>query len=471
MRRQTLALIAVLAAVAFYVVLFFAVPMPSLKGIIGEAIGGVARRWRFLWLYFAAPEFLIQSWFGAPGEGGILDRLPVLALASGIVATAACLGWLLLVLIGAERRLARLEVFVFSTAVGLTTISTYVLAVGLVGMVRSRAIFLVPGLLVLTAAGWLYARRRNAERKPRPRGRNLPARLAASDSRSKKGQAEKLRSRFASHSPPAAPSADWLSPRWLWLAVPFVVMFVLSSVLPPLAFDVREYHLQVPKEFFLGGSIGFLPHNVYGNMAMGTEMLSLLAMTLSGDWWLGSLVGKTIIALFAPLAALGLLAAGRRFFSPTAGIVAAVVYLATPWVPNVSTTGLVEGASAFYLLLAVYAMLLWQEGTGDRGQGAGEKNAKCKTAEDRASSALAPHASLLLLAGYLAGGAVATKYPAALFVFLPLAIWSVVVSARNGWGHTLRHLTLFTLAAAVACGLWFGKNWALIGKPHVSIAQ
>ena len=63
---------------------------------------------------------------------------------------------------------------------------------------------------------------------------------------------------------------------------------------------MREYHLQVPKEFYQQGQVGFLPHNAYGNMALGTEMLSLLAMVVAGDWWVGALAGKTVIAMFAP---------------------------------------------------------------------------------------------------------------------------------------------------------------------------
>ena len=59
-------------------------------------------------------------------------------------------------------------------------------------------------------------------------------------------------------------------------------------MLPPLDFDVCEYHLQAPKEFFQQGRITFLPHNVYANMALGTEMLSLLAMVVAGDWWWGA---------------------------------------------------------------------------------------------------------------------------------------------------------------------------------------
>ena len=163
-----------------------------------------------------------------------------------------------------------------------------------------------------------------------------------------------------------------------------MLAILLAAMLPPLDFDVREYHLQAPKEFFEQGQITFLPHNVYANMALGTEMLSLLAMVLSGDWWLGALAGKTVIAGFTLLCGLGLWAAGRRLFSPTAGVVAALVYLSIPWVTSIASGGFVEGASACYLFLALYALLLHRE------QGTPS----------------------LLLAGYLAGGAVSTKYPA-----------------------------------------------------------
>jgi len=87
-------------------------------------------------------------------------------------------------------------------------------------------------------------------------------------------------------------------------------------------------------------------------------MLSLLAMTLAGDWWWGALIGKTVIVVFTPLCAAAIYAAGHRFLSTTAGLVGALVYLSTPWIFSVSTSGLVEGASACYLFLALYALLL-----------------------------------------------------------------------------------------------------------------
>ena len=71
----------------------------------------------------------------------------------------------------------------------------------------------------------------------------------------------------------------------------------IGGALTPVEFDVREYHLQVPKEFYQSGRISFLPHNVYGNMPLGSEMLPLAAMVATDDWWFGALVGKAMIAL------------------------------------------------------------------------------------------------------------------------------------------------------------------------------
>ena len=69
-------------------------------------------------------------------------------------------------------------------------------------------------------------------------------------------------------------------------------------MVPPMDFNVCEYHLQAPKEFLQQGRIASLPHNVYANMPLGAEMLSLLGMVLAGDWWAGGLVAEGITAAF-----------------------------------------------------------------------------------------------------------------------------------------------------------------------------
>ena len=181
-------------------------------------------------------------------------------------------------------------------------------------------------------------------------------------------------------------------------------------------------------------------------------MLSLLSMVLLGDWWTGALVGKTLIACYAPLTALALLAAGRRFVSPSAGILAALIYISIPWVALVSTQGLVEGAFAFYLLIGFYALLLWREK---------------RFPQDHPNK-------FLVLAGFLAGGAVACKYTAVIYCMVPLTA-RVVIQARLRARKLVpqpslllaigKPLCIFLLAAALGCGLWFGKNAVFTGNP------
>jgi hypothetical protein len=442
--KRLIPLLLVLASLAAYWWLFLAQRMPSVENALarvstgeqGEEAEAFPRNQVFSFLF--RPDILAESWFGRPPEISLWDRLPLAAIAGGIVLWAAALGWLLLALIRADTGLTRCEVFVFSTAVGLNAVSTFVLSVGLCGGLHWRTVFLLPTAITVAAAAWLWWRRRGVSATAVP-----------------------------------ASAGNGLSRHWLWLAAPAVAVIVLGGMLPPADFDVREYHLEAPKEFYQQGRITLLAHNVYANMPLGAEMLCLLGMAITGDWWLGALVGKTVIALMAPLTALGLWAAGRRLFSPAAGVVAAVVYLSIPWVVRVSTAGLVDAALGCYLFLAVYAVLL-----ATAGEVRGLKSpGGARNASHLLITYHLPPTTYVLLAGYLAGGAVSCKYPALAYAVLPLLVWIALTGlleaarphdARRrlaAIGAASARVGGFVLAVAIGCGLWFGKNWALTGNP------
>jgi 4-amino-4-deoxy-L-arabinose transferase-like glycosyltransferase len=225
----------------------------------------------------------------------------------------------------------------------------------------------------------------------------------------------------------------------------FALVIVLGGVLPPWDFDVREYHLQAPKEWFQQGRIGFMPHNIYANMPLGAEMHALLAMTvMPGErgWWYGALAGKTVMACFSLLTALSLVSAGRRFLgSEFSGWIAALVYLAQPWIVHTSIQGLNEPAVANYAWLAVYACLLGRQIT--------------------ASGSPWNEAAL---AGLFAGSAVACKYPAVLFVVAPLGAWLLFETLR-AQPRDFKPLLAFLLGILVTCGPWLAKNAVLTGNP------
>lgn len=399
--------LAVLAGVAIYVFAFYRAPPFRLQTALG----------------ILAPDAIISDWFGEKGAPlGFFDRLPLLLLALAIVAlgwttgTVFIRGWRL------DRHLTRLETELFSIGVGMSLWSIWTLLVGLFGLLSQTWLLWLPGVVTASVAGFQVANRQEVTPAP--------------------------------SIPKCGRGSDWLWPSTLLLAIPFVLFYLWASLLPPVTvsdFDVREYHLQVPKEWFLAGQVTFLPHNVYGNMPLGAEMFALLAMTIvpgADGWWYGALVGKCVMAILSLLTALVLFAAGRRMGSNTAGVIAALVYISTPWIYLVSVSGRNEGVLAFYLALAVYAVWLWRMESGRQD----------------ASATTVMH--LLKLAGFFAGSAAAVKYPAVLFVVAPLTIAVTVGHRKFDWKSGL----VFLVGVFAASGLWYAKNWALAGNPVYPLA-
>jgi hypothetical protein len=407
---------------AGYAALFYGAPIADLGG--NSRASALAQM-------LLLPDELAANWTGEPAEFAIVDRLRVIVPALALFGVCGLAGALVMRATRADRGLAPLEHLFFACGVGCGVVSLYTFLVGVAGGLQVRALFVAPGL-ALTAWG-LFA-------LWQARGRDVATKGGAH-------AAEEYERDNAIN--------------WLWWGAPFVIVIALGGSLTPVDFDVREYHLQVPKEFYLNGQIGFLPHNVYGNMPLGSEMLPLAAMATLADWWFGALVGKVVVALAAPLTALGLMAAGQRFVSTTVGVVAALVYISTPWIVRVSTLGLMEGFSSLYLWGTVYAVILWWR--DERGD----------------------NTSRLLLAGFLAGSGAACKYPNVLYILMP----ATVVVAVHAWrqGHSSRQnssndaggihsaawlqpVLAFVLASGVACGPWFVKNWILTGNPVYPLA-
>lgn len=354
------------------------------------------------------PDERIAEWFGRDWTRfGMAHRLPLVAVASWILVVGTLTGRLILDALQVDRHIARLERWLFSLAVGMNVLSLLTLALGLAGQLHHRWWWYLWCAVVLGLSAWRWGR--------------------------------------------WSGMGDWQAPRverssvWFWLSSVLVAFILLGSFLPPWHFDVREYHLQVPKEWFQQGAVTFLPHNVYGNMPLGAETHALLSMVVmwgQDRWWWGALAGKAVMGTFAIWTALAVYAAGRRWFGENAGVLSAFVFLATPWVTMVSTSGLIDVVSACYYVLALHATLLWLTSEAEHRRW-----------------------PLLALAGFLAGSAVACKYPALLFLVAPLGliclIATVVRRSSFHWSGPL----VFTLAVLAGCGLWLGKNWVLTSNP------
>ena len=359
---------------------------------------------------------------GRPPEGWQFFQWNLVALAAFVIIGATALGRLLLRFVGTHSG-PRLETNVFGFGLGLSFVSLATLATGLAGSMTGRDVrwLLIASLALELLCTIVVARRRRGEPKDDNEADPIPLPLK---------------------------SAVLV----LILVAPIGLMMLLGAMSPPTDFDVREYHLQAPKEHFQNGQIEFLPHNAYTSFPFLTEMLSLLGMMLTGDWYTGALVGKIILASFAPMTALALIAAGRRCFEPRAGWLAAAIFLTTPWTYRISIIAYAEGGLTFFL----FASLL----------------ATARLLRDRQVGSAA-------LIGFMAGSAMACKYPALVSVVVPCAVtisWRCLRKSPKDDPLAppkppLRlALTVFAVGVAVTAGPWLLKNLVETRNPVYPLA-
>lgn len=227
----------------------------------------------------------------------------------------------------------------------------------------------------------------------------------------------------------------------------FVVAMALGAMLPSIDFDVKEYHLQGPKEWYQSGAVTLLAHNVYTSFPFLTEMFTLLGMVLTDDWQRGALVGKLVLMTFAPLTTLGVFALARRWFDSRIAWTAALIHTSTPWTYRISVIAYAEGGLTFFLLATLLAVLLAIDTDDSRER-----------------------LKRTFLAGLLAGSAMACKYPGVLSVVIPLGgalLWTQWRTRSDT--QPARRLAMISLTFATGCALtvgpWLLKNLAETGNP------
>jgi hypothetical protein len=365
----------------------------------------------------------------ASGWRYLPQRFDLMTVAAFVLCGAWGVGRLLLRALRATEAMTHLERFVFATGLGLAALSLLTLGCGLAGFLNR---WLLGGAIIAAIV---------AEAAIRVLRRGGPV-------------------------PSESPVADARALKWscLLTAVPFLLAIGLGAMLPSFDFDVKEYHLQGPKEYFQNGRIAFLPHNVYTSFPFFTEMLSLLGMVLRDDWQRGALAGKAVLACFAPLTSLGLYAAGRRWFGTVAGCLAALIHITTPWTYRISIIAYAEGGLSFYLFAALFAVMLGIQARVRRPSEAVASSA-------RQHDGLGRPSCLFLLAGLFAGSAMACKYPGVVQVVIPLGIAVAVfprfISVANAewWKQGLRHGCAFAVGTAIAVGPWLLKNTVETGNP------
>lgn len=269
----------------------------------------------------------------------------------------------------------------------------------------------------------------------------------------------------------------WLKRVIVAACAPFVIAILLGAFLPATDFDVKEYHLQGPKEYWLAGRIQFLPHNVYTSFPFLTEMLSLSAMAIRGDWLRGAWAGQAVLMSYSVIAALGVFAVTRRLGGDRAAWLAVLIWLTSPWTFRISTIAYTEGALATYLILTVLAFAITQDSPREL-----KVDARLITESSPLSVAWMARRPTVWTKGYpvylgwigwtgfLAGSAAACKYPGVLSAVIPFGIAIAWVACRcpgtmPRWKGLACDLLTYGAGVLIAFAPWLLKNLIETGNP------
>jgi 4-amino-4-deoxy-L-arabinose transferase-like glycosyltransferase len=227
-------------------------------------------------------------------------------------------------------------------------------------------------------------------------------------------------------------------------------MLLFLATLPPgmvwsgegFGYDVMEYHLQAPREYFDAAFIHFLPHNVYSNFPQQVEIHYLLLMHLTQ----GDLAAAIPAQLFHAALTIAAVIALGAFVAPGWGRL--IAWLVAGSVPALIYTGClayVEGGLLLYTALAggLAIRLLGQEA-------------------DTSWQAW-------VLVGLMAGLAGACKYTGLVLVAVPLALL-VAALLRSGIRQRVGVFLVIGLAATAAMSPWLIRNMIFTGNPVFPLA-
>lgn len=364
--------------------------------------------------FFSLSPFSPPLWLANLGRAGhLLTYVPRLALMAMFSVFALLLGGVLFrAVAGPENKDVRdLDWLLFSLGLGFGALSLLTLGLGFLGLLNR------PALLAVLAGGALLGAARFA-RDLKPRLAGLAAELVAI--------------RFS-----------WFDRALLFVLFLYGAAALVWVLAPEIFFDSLVYHLAVPSSYLQEGRVIAEPSNLNSAFPLLMQMLYGAGLLLSDDVLAKLMHFSTGLFLLGTLFAMG-----RRWFSVTAGLLAAVIFCSMPMsLMNMCSTG-VEIGSAWFTALAVYALLLFSS----REDGA------AASALDRT----------LLLAGVFAGLACGTKYPA---LFTVIAGWAVIFYRRRAQDAprdtklAAKQALFFGVAAGLVFLPWPLKNFFFHGNP------
>ncbi len=351
-----------------------------------------------------------------------------------VVAAAAGWGAWPTAWLGFGRRSAAQQVCI-ATALGLGLLSLLTLVLGVVGVLNRPAAWTLLAIGGVAGLARLYlTQAERTARRDRTAAGKQPGAIGAG-------------------APPFAPQgAGQLAVRvllLLLLTVPLVVALFGASLPPGVlwpeeanGYDVLEYHLQGPREYYDAGRITFLSHNVYTSFPQQMEMLYLLLMHLAGNAYAAAIPAQLLHAACGILMVVALASWTKPGWPRHLVILLAG---STPWLAYLGCLAYVENGMLFFAAVAAGLLINL-----------------CREQQEADWRAI-------LTAGLCAGLAGGCKYTALVFIALGLALaWFIAM--RASLSLRARRIGVFGVGVLVAFSPWLVRNLAFTGNPVYPLA-
>jgi hypothetical protein len=210
----------------------------------------------------------------------------------------------------------------------------------------------------------------------------------------------------------------------------------------PDVYDVLEYHLQVPREYYDHGQIIPLKHNVYSNYPLGTHMLFLFGMGLRGGAYAGMYVAQFVHGFFALLSGIALYGSLKPT-QPRRALGATLLLGTSPFVLYMTSLAMVELSLIAYMTLAILWLREWLDHPTWR-------------------SAMG--------IGLACGLACATKYLSVGLVVVPLVGAMLLGTFLSKKRRIIAHLLLVGMATAILFSPWLIRNAICTRNPVFPLA-
>lgn len=241
-----------------------------------------------------------------------------------------------------------------------------------------------------------------------------------------------------------APIKDSTAQSYRWMALPCAAslgLTCIAALVPPgilwgdepNGYDVLEYHLQVPREWYELGRIVPLQHNVFAFFPFNVEMHYLLAMALRGGPWSGMYLAQLMHVAFIALTVAAIYALVSERSKPMA-MIAATAVATVPWVGLLAPVAYNEGGLLLWGTLAIGLSL---RDSGDWRS--------------------------MALAGVMAGFACGSKLTAVPIVLLATPLIHVALARFKP--NAMIAAASFLLAGSLIFSPWLIKNTAWVGNP------